>query len=143
MLFRSNVARLRVCLALSGRALELLQGFGLLGIFAAFDASPFLPSATPALAPCHRHGRAQGQLFHFFVLFALSLAAGLALVQGVFEAHLVQEGAVRMHAAHALYLVGASLVNKRVDGVQVGAPITPGGPDRAASSSAATTPAFC
>lgn len=136
--------RLRVRLTRPARAFQLL-GFGLfVGVFAALDAGPLLALAAPAVPPCRgcrggprRHGRAQRQLFQFFVLLALHLGRRLALVQGVFQAHLVQQGAVGVHAADGLALVGARLAHERVDGVDVGAAVGPGVARRAAAPAAA------
>lgn len=112
---RGPVPALRVRLALSG-TFELL-GFGLFGVFAAFDAGPFLALAAAAVR--RRHGGPQRQLFQLFVLLAVRLCAGRALVQGVFKAHLVQQSAIRVHAANAFPLVCAGFPDKRVDGVNV------------------------
>lgn len=70
------VPALGVCLTLSG-TFEFL-GFGLFGVFAAFDASPFLAFAAAAVR--RRHGGTQRQLFQLFVLLALGLCASRALV---------------------------------------------------------------
>lgn len=109
------VPALGVRLALSG-AFEFLS-FGLFGVFAAFDTSPFLALAAAAVR--RRYGGTQRQLFQLFVLLALRLRAGRALVQGVFKAHLVQQSAIGVHAANAFALVRSGFPDKRVDGVNV------------------------
>lgn len=112
---RVPVPALRVRLALDGTFQFL--GFGLFGVFAAFDASPFL--ALAAAAVCRRHRRTQRQLFQLFVLLALCLRASRALVQGVFKAHLVQQCAIRVHAANTFSLICSGFPDKRVDGVNI------------------------
>lgn len=109
------VPALGVRLALSG-AFEFLS-FGLFGVFAAFDTSPFLALAAAAVR--RRYGGTQRQLFQLFVLLALRLRASRALVQGVFKAHLVQQSAIGVHAANAFALVRSGFPDKRVDGVNV------------------------
>lgn len=109
------VPALGVRLALSG-AFEFLS-FGLFGVFAALDTSPFLALAAAAVR--RRDGGTQRQLFQLFVLLALRLRASRALVQGVFKAHLVQQSAIGVHAANAFALVRSGFPDKRVDGVNV------------------------
>lgn len=129
-----RIPRLRVRLALGGGALQLLRFWLFGGVLAALDAGPLLALAAAAVR--RRRGRAQRQLFQLLVLLALGLGAGLAVVQRVFEAHLVQQGAVGVHAPNVLALVCAGFAHKRVDGVDVGAPVRPGVANGAAAPAA-------
>lgn len=129
-----RVSRLGVRLALRGRALRLLRLRLFGGVLAALDAGPLLALAAAAVR--RRGSRAQRQLFQFFVLLALGLGAGLAVVQRVLKAHLVQQRAVGVHAPNVLALIGPGFAHKRMDGVNVGAAVRPRVADGAAAPTA-------